>query len=205
MLESREEVGMFGVTNANRYDNYEVFMQDYLEGKLNNFDEDLAWSESPEQYAKYLQVIAYWWPTAKKWERTTNILEQKNGKDTIVFLLDRELKLQFKTRRVDYGDFLIEYRHDWFNGHRSPGWIEKNDQIDYLFYLVPGKAFRIEWTNLQNVWAINRNEWIEKFDIPPARNEEYFTRNVAIQWKTLTDAGVIVDGIKLIENQLSLL
>ncbi len=165
---------------------------------VHDFEKELKWSELPVQYIRYLQAIVYWWPKVEGWDRITDLLQQKQGKDITLSDCDgKQIKLQFKSRRSDFGDFLIEYRHDYFNGGHTPGWIEKDGDIDYLIYCLPKRIFRIEWQSLKSAWDTNKVAWINKYDLPPASNSKYDTRNIAVCWETLQNAGVKVDEVNL--------
>lgn len=161
---------------------------------INDFKKDLTWSELPAQYIQYLKAIIHWWPKVNEWDRIIDLVQQKQGKDITITLPDGEIKkLQFKSRRNDYGDFLIEYRHDYYTGNHSPGWIEKESDIDYLIYCSPKRIFRIEWLTLVNAWKNNKIDWIANYDLTPAENKEYCTRNVGILWNILKEAEVIYE------------
>lgn len=162
---------------------------------VNDFESDLKWSEMPVQYIQYMQAIVYWWSDIEGWDRITDLLQQKKGKDIILTTKDGEIKLQFKSRRNDYGDFLIEYMHRYYTGGSSPGWIEKKEEIDYLIYCVPKKLYRIEWNSLVKAWRNNRTEWIAMYGVPPAANHTYDTYNVCIPWSVLRAEGVVVDEV----------
>lgn len=156
---------------------------------INDFNKDLAWSENPTQYIQYLKAILNWWPEVTGWDRITDLVQQKKGKDITIILPDGKTKrLQFKFRRRDYGDLLIEYRHDYHIGGYFLGWIEKEGDIDYLIYCSPQRIFRIEWSTL--AWKQNKEDWLANYDLTPAINKEYDTRNVGIRWNILKEAGV---------------
>lgn len=158
------------------------------------FSDDLKWSEKPSQYVTYMQAVDYWWSNATEWDRVTDVTQQKKGQDVAVTLPDgREIKLQFKKRRKDYGDICIEYRHDFVSGHQKPGWIETPSDADFLIYCTPIKTYRIEYKSLHESWSINKEEWISEFDLTPSKNPDYVTRNVGVPIPVLKAAGVNID------------
>jgi hypothetical protein len=168
-----------------------------FEYPVHDFVDDLSWSELPTKYIVYLNSIIHWWPDLTSWERVANLLQQRKGNDIAIELSNGKLvNLQFKSRRKDYGDLCIEYRHDHRNGVSIPGWIEKLSDANYLIYCVPGKVFRIDYPSLHEAWITNRQKWIECFDLPPSPNRDYETRNVGIRLNILEIAGVKIDGLK---------
>lgn len=178
----------------------------YEEPKIHNFQEDLEWSEVPAQYVNYMRSINHFWPKAKGWDRILDLLKQKKGNDVVISLPDgSEVRIQFKSRRAQYNDLCIEFRHDYYNGYVHPGWIEIPSEADYLLYLVPagnsGPACvcKIDYRSLHAAWEENKEEWLQssRFFHPDAHNDQYITRNIAIPWDILLSAGVIVDRFVL--------
>lgn len=171
--------------------NFEIYVP-----KVHDFQEDLAWSELPEQYIAYMRAIVHWWPDAIGWKRITDIIQQKQGKDVVLELPeDKKVKLQFKARTRDYGDLLIEYRHDLHNGNFVKGWIEKKSDVDFLLYCVPRKVYRVNYQRLYSVWESHKEEWISKYDVTPAKNLTYNTRNVCVPFYILGDAKIEIDRL----------
>lgn len=164
---------------------------------IHDFFKDVAWSESPPQYIRYMQAIVYWWPEIEEWDRITDLVHQKQGKDITISTSDSEqIRLQFKSRRYDYGDCLIEYRHDYHNGNCIPGWIEKESEIDYLIYCTPTWTYRVEWESITDAWDNHKEDWIKLYDRAPAPNSNYDTRNVAVSWEVLKRVGVELDSFR---------
>lgn len=174
----------------------------YNEFKLNDFENDLRWSELPAQYVIYMQAIVYWWPMASGWDRITNVIQQKQGKDITLDLPgNQSVKLQFKARRVDYKDLCIEYRHDFYNGRTKPGWIEIESEANYLLYCVPQFVYRLDYKALHYIWRQNKDAWIQKYNLPPAQNQDYKTRNVGIPFDILENMGITIDRLHIPEKE----
>jgi len=170
----------------------------YNDFKFNEFEADLRWSELPKQYVIYMQSIVHWWPNALGWDRITDLIQQKQGKDISIDLPDNKtIKIQFKARRSDYGDICIEYRHDYFSGYEKPGWIELPSSADYLLYCVPENVYRIDYKQLHNKWLLYKNSWISNYDLTPARNDGYNTRNVGIKFDVLEKAGIEIEKLHI--------
>jgi hypothetical protein len=161
---------------------------------VHDFKKDLEWSELPSQYILYMQAIQYWWPETISWNRITDLEGQKDGKDATIYLPNNKtIKLQFKIRKLDYGDLCIEYRHDYYNGGNSLGWIAKDSDADFLIYCTPKSTYRINYKDLHSTWKKYGNLWIKLFDLPPAKNKSYDTRNISIDFDVLTLYGVKVE------------
>lgn len=170
----------------------------YSEMFIHDFETDLAWSECPAQYVTYMQAVVYWWQDAVGWNRIVDLLQQRKGKDITISLPDgRSVNLQFKSRRSNYGDMCIEYRHDRYDGTQIPGWIEKESDADYLIYCVPEYAYRLDYKSLHSAWSRRRNDWIAQYDIPPSLNRDYETRNVGVPWVVLEQENVEIDSLHI--------
>jgi hypothetical protein len=162
-----------------------------LNARINYFEEDLAWSEEMGRWSFYLKVLHYFFPGAKEWKRVLGLLAQKKGRDLYI----DEYKIQIKARRVFYGDICIEWRHDWFNGNFGRGWIDVYEDVDYIIYIIESVtlAYKIDFQTLKIAWENNKQDWIEKYDLKPARNLKYDTRNCGVPISVLIDAGVIIE------------
>jgi hypothetical protein len=151
-----------------------------------DFRTDLINSEKPSNYIVYLTAVSHWWSDALQWDRVVDIEEQKKGKDVVITLSNGKIVvLQFKIRSKDRDDILIEYRHDFSSGYQKPGWIDLPSAADYLIYCMPGKLYRVEYKTLHSFWSLNKKALIEKYSIPPAKNKDYITRNVAVPVRVL--------------------
>ena len=166
--------------------------------KPRNFEEDLGWSELPEQWITYLRAVLYWWPDTTNWERVTDLARQRKQRDIGLELASgATLRLQVKRRRKDYGDMCIEYLHQHETGRVRPGWINELAECDYLLYCVPGKVYRMSYPELQAAWRKNQDSWIALYDSPGSENDghgdPYLTRFVSVPWGVLQGAGVNIE------------
>lgn len=171
MQEEKEKAGQAGATTP----------------VLHNFVENLEWSEKMEQWSFYLLALSRFFPDAgADWERITDLLRQKKGRDIEL----GGARGQIKARRKDWGDFCAEYRHDGKSGRKWSGWIEQPHRLAWLMYCVPvkGRAWLLDWVILQALWFHNRADWIAKYDLRPSPNPTYYTRNAGIPWTLLEDA-----------------
>jgi len=116
----------------------------------------------------------------------------RNGIDAIIHLESGEkIRAQEKWRKRKFtGDFLIE----WCSIYRKetcqkPGWIYKID-ADYLFTVYQEsdlvKVYPV--LQLKQAWNDHGWDWIRRFPIPPARNRDYVTQNIAVPCEILEAA-----------------
>lgn len=114
---------------------------------------------------------------------------QRLGIDRIILLSSgRILAIDEKKRERDYDDILLEYlSNDQTN---APGWIEKELQIDYLAYaFMPSqKVYLFPWDMLRRAWLHYKELWLQKYKIPPAKNNGYCTHSVAVPIEELRNA-----------------
>lgn len=106
---------------------------------------------------------------------------QRMGIDRIILLSNgRTLAIDEKKREEEYPDILLEYiSRDKDN---VPGWIEKDLAIDFLAYaFMPSRrVYLFPWETLRRAWRTNKLMWLDKYKIPPARNNGYNTLSVAV-------------------------
>jgi hypothetical protein len=164
-----------------------------------DFWTQLKKSESPRQYVRYLTAIDHWWgEQIDDWTRVQDLLEQKNGNDmTITLSSGKTVNLQLKSREKDYGDILIEYRHDYPSGYTKPGWIERPSDADYLIYCTPKAIYRIHYPQLHAFWHWNKEGLLRELPTKRATNRDYVTLNVAIPFPLLRQGGVQVESVSV--------
>jgi hypothetical protein len=180
---------------------------------IHDFTTDLKWSELPVQYVAYMYAIAHWWPEAEDWDRITNLVQQKEGKDVVISIPAKgEIKIQFKSRREYYDDLCVEYEHIFHDGRIDPGWINKPCDIDYLLYCqppvpkksIPKQIYKIDYQSLIEAWKKHETAWRLLFSPAdwqgnprPAKNADYDTYSAMVPWKRLEEAGVKIELLKL--------
>lgn len=161
-----------------------------------NFEEDLQWSDDLKQWSFYLNALAHFFPDTLNWQRVLEMLGQREGKDIVLEQPeDTVYRIQIKARRRDWGDFLIEWRHDRSAGGFKPGWMETYtpQNVSYILYTVPPEflAYLVDFESLYVAWSDGCKEtWIELFDLTPSPNPDYVTRNCGVPWCRLEEAGV---------------
>lgn len=121
---------------------------------------------------------------------------QRAGIDRWVHLSSGQtLTIDEKRRAKTYPDILLEVWSD--TDRRTPGWIKKDLQIDFLAYgFVPdGLCYLLPWQQLRRSWDHFSGEWIEKaragvdgFRVVLAENPTYTTTSVAVPTNVLLAA-----------------
>ncbi len=109
---------------------------------------------------------------------------QRAGFDAMLVLTSgRSLLLDEKTRKLDYGDIALEWKHQW-NDQRipTPGWIEKDLAVDFVAYgcLSTGRVCLLPWQPLRLAWLANRQDWKKTYRSVPARNKNYVSHSVPV-------------------------
>jgi len=149
---------------------------------IHDFKERLEYSESASDEGFWDAVYHKAFPDML-WHKLCagDTQSQRLGIDRLVFLKSgRVLAIDEKKREKVYSDILLEYLSNDQTG--APGWIEKDLLIDYLAYaFMPSrKVYLFPWDMLRRAWLHYKEEWLQKYKIPPARNEGYSTHSVAI-------------------------
>lgn len=107
---------------------------------------------------------------------------QRKGIDRSVILTNaKQIWIDEKARDREYGgDILLEYISNDRTG--ALGWVEKPLLCDYIAvaYIPSAIAFLLPVLQLQAAWAKNREEWVARYKLPPARNSGYSTLNAAV-------------------------
>ena len=162
--------------------------------KVHNFNEQLQFSRG--------QIKEYWWeeiyfkafPTLKSVvEITEDGWAQRAGIDRLIILNSgKQIYVDEKVRRNNYGDILLEYWSD--EEKQRPGWIAKDLATDFIAYaIVPiRECYLLPFHTLRRAWKENRFNWVRNYKEVRAQNRGYVTVSVAIPTdillKSLQDA-----------------
>jgi hypothetical protein len=168
---------------------------------LNDFQLDLQYSIENRDDEQLNAFYKKAFPLAEEIEFVTDLSLQKQGIDKIIRFKDgKELTVDEKKRRKDYGDILLELRS---NVERNTlGWLYYS-QCDFIVYaIIPtGTVFLLPVLLLRMAWVNNKNEWLLKYPKKYADNGRYSTENIPIP------AGVLLEAInkemkqeKVLEN-----
>jgi len=143
-----------------------------------NFQEDLAFSESPEVEAFIQTCCEHFFPDKVLCQRCTgNTAGQHLGHDRVVYLsTGKVILIDEKIDATDNPNFAMEYiANDRAKGHSAGlGWIEKPMQIDYVLYVFlqyPRKAYLLPWEILRASWEKNKAKWLESYGSRSIYNE----------------------------------
>lgn len=155
---------------------------------MNDFRVDLQYSidnrDSENLDAFYKKAF----PLAEKIEFVTDMSTQKKGIDKIIHFKDgKQITIDEKKRRKDYGDILIELRSN--TERNTLGWLYYS-QYDYIVYsIIPtGTVYLLPVLLLQMAWVKNKNKWLSEYPKKYADNGLYRTENIAIPANILLGA-----------------
>ncbi len=158
-----------------------------------SFAESLAASRRVEELPFWEDVYRRAWDDVDVVRRhRANGEHQRAGIDTSILLKSsRQILIDEKFRRKDYGDILIE-RWSSFDreGNRgvSPGWIVKPLRIDFIAYAIlpAGRLYLLPFAPLQAAWRRYGREWMKGRAID-AENEENGQTWVTRSWAVRPD------------------
>jgi len=157
---------------------------------VHDFDERLRYSEAASEEPFWDAVYHKAFPTLVNHMLCSGDTQsQRLGIDRLIVLSSgKVLAIDEKKRSRDYPDILLEYLSNDTTG--APGWIEKDLQIDYLAYaFMPSqRVYLYPWEMLKRAWRNFRDEWLDLYKIPPARNKGYRTHSVAVPISILHSA-----------------
>lgn len=106
---------------------------------------------------------------------------QRAGIDRQIILGNsKQILIDEKVRRKDYGDILLEYLS--VEEKNTPGWVCKPIRADYIAYAIlpTGMCYLLPVQQLQSAWVKCGSEWISIFKPRRARNNGYTTVNVGV-------------------------
>lgn len=164
---------------------------------VHDFGEQLAWSHSQSDQPWWGEVYRKAFPNlATMVTVKANGWAQQGGIDRVLTLTSgRQVTVDEKVRRHDYGDILLERWSD--RDRRKAGWVQKElacDFIAYAFsvtgrcYLLPFHTLRMAWRTHGEDWIVNATMGIEGFTLVEAQNRGYVTQCIAVPVATLLDA-----------------
>jgi hypothetical protein len=150
--------------------------------KIHDFKECLAFSEQASHEDFWQSVYKKAFPDMIFATLCTeNCSGQRAGIDRVIHLKNgKTLLVDEKKRRTEYDDILLEYES--CSTTHAAGWMEKNLMIDYIAYafITSKRCYVLPWLNLKRAWNHYKKEWLEKYKIPAAKNNGYYTSSVAV-------------------------
>lgn len=157
---------------------------------MNDFQEQLAWSQEASDEAFWLRVYRKAFPHMQQQVLVTGDCQaQRLGIDRVIILQSgRKLQIDEKKRTQVWDDIALEFLSNSKTGAR--GWIEKDLQIDYMAYaFMPTHTVHLfPWDMLKRAWHENGRAWKQKYRVIDAQNDGYFTRSVCVPIRTLQAA-----------------
>lgn len=168
--------------------------------KLNEFHVDLKYSQDKTEDQIINDFYRKFFPNMKEVKATSNfnLTAQKSGIDKIITLNNgKEIKIEEKKRRTDYGDILLEEWSVFRNGKgEKKGWTGDPKKVsDYIIYIILPKIYIFPYDMLQLAWRTNYKLWLNKakneedgFRYVEAPNPGYITTNIAVPTNILFEA-----------------
>lgn len=149
---------------------------------MNDFATDLQWSQEQAFEPWWEEVYRQAFPGFSGMQSVAvDGWAQRGGIDRQVFLNDGTvLKIDEKSRRQAWPDFLLEYWSD--EQRRIPGWIAKPLTCDYIAYaFVPTRTcYLLPFQLLRLAWQRHRHCWVERYGSKRAQNARYTTVSVPV-------------------------
>ncbi len=148
---------------------------------MNNFDIDLQYSIEERDNEDLDNFYKRVFPDLKEIEFVEDLELQKKGIDKILrFNNGKEVMIDEKKRRKDYGDILLEEYSDY--DKKTWGWLNRSKHTDYIiYYIVPtNKIYIFPFLILQLTWLRNYGDWLNQYGRKFAINKNYKTSNIPI-------------------------
>jgi len=101
---------------------------------------------------------------------------QRQGIDRSIILSNgKQLWIDEKVRKDDYGDIAIEYISN--DVYQTPGWACKPLLSDYIAYAILPRhtCYLLPVPQLQLAWINKKTEWLQRFGTKKAQNKTYNT------------------------------
>lgn len=150
-----------------------------------DFHADNRYSLAASEEAFWLAVYRKAFFNLASQELCTDLTLQRQGIDRILHLSNgHTLRIDEKKRAQEYPDILLEHTSNL--ERNTPGWIEKDLQIDYLAYgfMQSQRCYLFPWHMLQRAWRNFGASWKAKYRRIEATtrvgNATYHTISVAV-------------------------
>lgn len=157
---------------------------------MNDFNDDLAFSHAAEDLPCWLEIYQKAFPTMSGMiSHRKDGEHQRAGIDrSIILESGKQITIDEKIRRKDYGDIALEYIANDRTG--SPGWVCKSLLCDYIAYAIQptGKAYLLPVPQMQAAWSNNAEAWKTDYYNTKAINHGYNTISVAVPVNVLFKA-----------------
>lgn len=153
--------------------------------QMNNFYNQLKRSESDTIWTLVSGSINYMYPNHTTIENVTEQYKQDRGMDKIVITPAGNVSFEHKIREKKYQDFLLEIISN--DTKSTNGWIEKDLWCHYFMYgFQPTReTYTFLWSDLKQIWLMNRTDWIINYGVKEAQNRGYKTISVPVPFDTI--------------------
>ena len=149
---------------------------------MNCFQEDLAFSHKAEDLPIWEEIYRRAFPGFAGMISYREFGDhQKAGVDRGVYLEHaKEILIDEKVRRKDYGDILLEYLSNDRTG--ALGWACKPLRADYIAYAIlpVGECHLMPVIQLQEAWRKRGDEWRLNYGEKVAANSSYGTHSCPV-------------------------
>lgn len=165
---------------------------------IHDFHKCLAFSEQAQLEPFWEQVYRKAFPTMHHWEYCKDLYWQLKGVDRTIYLNNgHQYHIDEKIREKVWPDILLEHTSN--NVKKSPGWMEKDLNLDFFAYaFLPIKTvYLFSWPLLRTAWIAHRDEWKSIYKMIASDNGWYYTYSVAIPIPVLLQAVSEATIIKL--------
>ena len=156
---------------------------------MNKFHKDLEYSLEGREDKLFDSFYYATFPYLVNIELVEDLVLQKKGIDKILhFDNGKQLLIDEKKRRKDYGDILLEEFSNYEK--RKPGWLHRSKHTDYIVYaIMPSKkVFLLPFQLLWLAFSKNYIEWLNKYGRKFAVNNGYTTSNIPVPVEVLLSA-----------------
>jgi hypothetical protein len=148
--------------------------------KINYFNDSCKIENDPSTIIFAETIYKKAFPNFIKRIKNKDKNKQFDGIDCYVYLKNNELKIEEKFSVNFYEDFLLEIMSN--DQTKTKGWMEKDLKCDWFayFFIENKRVYLIKWPILKKIWEENKKNWISKYEIIKAKNENYNTISIAI-------------------------
>lgn len=147
---------------------------------MHDFQTDLEYSLEERENDLFDRFYYRVFPGLDSIELVRDMKRQRLGIDKVLcFKSGKQVTIDEKKRRTDYGDILLELWSVW--ERRKRGWLY-TCQCDYIVYaIMPSKTvYLLPSLLVKRAWWANRGEWLAVYPEIPAENPGYTTKSIAI-------------------------
>lgn len=157
---------------------------------MNDFQTDLEYSLEAREDRLFDDFYFRVFKNLERIELVEDLARQREGIDKVLYFKNgKQLLIDEKKRRKDYGDILLE---EWsiVEKHKK-GWTgDPAKKTDYIVYVImpSAKVYLLPYLLLQSAWRKNYIDWKGKYKTVYAKNATYNTSSLCIPAEVLLSA-----------------